>query len=137
MNRLGRTEKEDATTGTLVYIGMALGAGVAGYLVPKPGRTEAAAMPSVAPPPEFANLAAVATRFDEVKTLYRSGRLDFQTTRDQVAALIDVAFILETQGKANAGPVAELAQAMSQFHDDTFRAEQEIERTQQPTTLPA
>lgn len=39
------------------------------------GQTQAALLPTVAPPSRFANLESVAIRLDQVKTLYRSGRL--------------------------------------------------------------
>lgn len=128
--RLGEKKSDGSLGGLLVYGGAVGGVILANLLAPRPGTTRAREMPPVQLPESFPNLRAVALRFDEVKTLYRAGRLGFQETRDQIAALIDAAFRLETQGKAEAGPVADLAQEMSRFHDETFTAEQDIARTQ-------
>lgn len=129
MIRMGKRKKEGELEGALVYLGIVGGVVVYNLLKPGPGVTRAAEMPSTVPPAEFNSLPEVAARFDEVKTLYRSGVLGFQQTRDQVTGLIDAAFRLETQGKAQAAPVADLVEAMAEFHDDTQRAEQEIAQT--------
>lgn len=60
-------------------LGIASGVGLWFVLRPAvkkgPGVTKAGEMPVIASPARFANLDSVALRLDQVKTLYRSGRL--------------------------------------------------------------
>lgn len=99
---LGKTQKATGLNPWWFLLGAGVGAG-AWYLLKNTvavpgsvvtsnvGQTIAAPMPTVASPSRYVNLQAVAVRLDELKTLYRSGRLTPQQAIAECEALIAVA----------------------------------------------
>ncbi len=85
---------------------------------PEPGTTQAADMPSAEGPTSFGNLGAVASRFDEVKTLYRAGRFTPQQTLDEVDRLTGQVAALRSAGVAPAGDADRLLTTMGEFAND-------------------
>lgn len=75
-------KKDDDKIDPVWFLG-GIAAGIGGWFLYKHvltsrtpvGETVAAPMPGMVPPGSFPSLAAVAARLDDVKTLYRSGRL--------------------------------------------------------------
>ena len=76
-------------------LGIASGVGLWFALKPEtkrgPGVTKADEMPKVASPSRFANLDSVALRLDQVRTLYRSGRLTPIQTLAETEGLLTAA----------------------------------------------
>ena len=91
----------------------------------RPGVTKAAEMPVIASPSRFANLDSVELRLDQVRTLYRSGRLTPIQTLSETEGLLTAANSFSTAEGERASEVygrISLFQAEVQDYIDMQRA---------------
>lgn len=63
------------------------------------GQTVAAPLPSLTPPSRYGNLEAIAVRLDQLKTLYRSGRINPQQALAEAEGLITAANSFSQEGE--------------------------------------
>lgn len=81
---------------------------------PGPGKTQAAALPPLAPPSAFPNFAAIVARFDEVKELYRMGYLSPEQALGEINVLLEATRAYGTPTGDRIGATA----AMLSFQQD-------------------
>lgn len=114
-------EKKSKGAGWLVLLGGAAAAGLYFLLKPAakiPGRTEAAPLPKIEAPLAFQTLGAVATRFDDVLTLYRTGRLAPAQAIREADALVSAVQALRARGIGEPMSAAQLLSRIGSFVED-------------------
>lgn len=122
--RIGEAEK--SSWGFFEYVPFVLGGGVLAYglyllLKPKPagpGQTEAADVAPTAAPSKYANFAAVATRFTQVKELYRMGYLDEVQAMGELRILHEEALLKAANSMATRAEADGLIAQMQSFSND-------------------
>ena len=80
--------------------------------------TETMPVPPKEPPASFPDMNAVATRFSQVKELYRMGYLSADETASQLGRLMDAADALRDAGKISPGAAADLTSRIGSFFDN-------------------
>lgn len=119
---LGQMKAPGGETFLWLLFGGVAGLGLWWLLRPKakpaPGVTQAAPMPGPLPT-EYASLAAVATAFDDLKTLYRSGRKTPPQAAMDAENLARAVTDLQAAG-ADPAQSQELFRQLSVFHEDVL-----------------
>lgn len=93
----------ESAVGFLVGAGVGIGAYLiffgrkANAAAPAPGMTVAAPMPPIASPARYADLASVASRLDQLKTLFRSDRMTPEQTITELDGLAAAANAFKDQ----------------------------------------
>lgn len=88
-----------------------------------PGKTVAAEVPKVTVPKELLSLPAISKRFDEVKTLYRMGRLDHMATLKQLQPLVDATRALKVAKEITADESMAILKQIHTFAQDVGAAQ--------------
>lgn len=96
------------------------GAVIALYQLFKPNFGESGIMPvpAVESPSSFQDLNAVATRFGQVRELYRMGYLSAIDTFAQLDGLLTAINSLQVDGQADSATVVQLTSSINAFIDD-------------------
>ncbi len=82
--------------------------------------TVTGAIAPIEPPAAFASLGAVATRFDQVRELYRMGYLTPEKALDELAVLSAAAVDLQEKGRADPTSTQDIITRMARFGEDIF-----------------
>jgi hypothetical protein len=88
-----------------------------------PGKTVAAEVPGMDVPKELSTIKKVMTRFDEVKTLYRMGRLDQGGALKQMRPLVDAVNGLRARKEIPKEVAVESLRQMNLFVQDVGAAQ--------------
>ena len=83
----------------------------------RPGSTETMPVPPVQPPSDFQSLNAVATRFGQVRELYRMGYISPVDAVAQLDGLIAAIDALQAGGQADSATVVQLTSSINAFID--------------------
>lgn len=79
------------------------------------GTTETMPVPPVRPPSDFESLNAVATRFGQVRELYRMGYISAVDTVQQLDGLLTAIDALRGRGQADSATVVQLTSSINAF----------------------
>jgi hypothetical protein len=102
-----------------IFFGGVAGLGLWLLLKPKakPGETQAADMPEGLPS-EFQSVGAVATALDDLKTLYRSGRLNPEQALGEISRLSGTLTSLQQQGVGDSASAQEVFRQLANLEAD-------------------